>query len=43
MLSFLVFYLENIFSPQNMSEIAFSSHINENFISYSLKKCLFYK
>lgn len=34
MLSFLVFYLENIFSPQNMSEIAFYSHINENFIYF---------
>lgn len=34
MLSFLVFYLENIFPPPNMSEIAFSSHINENFIYF---------
>ena len=34
MLSFLVFYLENIFSPPNMSEIAFSSHTNENFIYF---------
>lgn len=34
MLSFLVFYLENIFSPKNMSEIAFSSRSNENFIYF---------
>lgn len=34
MLSFLVFYLENIFFPPNISEIAFSSHINENFIYF---------
>ena len=44
MLSFLVFYLENIFSPKTCQKLPFLHILMKiSFVSYSLKKCLFYK